>query len=199
MATRLLVLCCDSRDHLETLGRTLADGASGVDGVKVDLKRIPGVMSGAVPAKVGTAREHQAPAAEREDLMEYDGIIFGALSGALCREMRDFFEQTGESWLDDCMVGKIGSVFAAAGKGRREATNIASFHASLRYRGMVIVELPEPCRELLDHEDCDGDHSGAAAGFSVGAWRPSENALAAAHFQGRHVAQVTRWLVQRGV
>ncbi len=188
MATKILVLYYRRNGQLETLGRTLADGASDVDGVKVDLKRVPETRAEQVPGKVGTAAEHGAPPAAIEDLIDYDAIIFGTPVG-LCRQMRNFLDKTGEPWMDGGMIGKVGSVFACPGKGRAQATSVASFHAALRHQGMVIVGLPDPCREILDGGEGGGKPDG-------GRWQPSEKELAMARFQGRHVAQVTRWLVQ---
>lgn len=188
MATKILVLYYRRHGQPETLGRTLADGASDVEGVKVDLKRVPEARAEEVPGKAGTP-VGGAPPAAIEDLIHYDAIIFGTPVAGLCRQMRKFLDQTGEPWMDGGMIGKVGSVFACAGKGRAQATSVASFHAALRHQGMVIVGLPAPCRELLDGGE-GGDESDG------GHWQPSEKELAMARFQGRHVAQVTRWLVQ---
>jgi NAD(P)H dehydrogenase (quinone) len=62
---------------------------------------------------------------------------------------------------------------------------------------MIIVGVPYTCAELLNMDEITGGSpygAGTLAG-SDGSRQPSENELAIARFQGRHVAEITRKLV----
>jgi len=200
MATKLLVLYYSMYGHVETLARTLAEAAGEVENLAVDLKRVPEILPDDVARQVGAKLDQAAPMAEVDELTGYDGIVFGTPTrfGNMCAQMRNFLDQTGKLWMEGSLIGKVGSVFTStASQHGGQETTITSFHSTLLHHGMVIVGVPYSCRELLNMQEITGGSPyGAATLADVdGSRRPSENELAIARFQGRHVAQITRWLV----
>ncbi len=111
---------------------------------------------------------------------------------------RQFFDATGKLWVAGALVGKPGSVFtsSATQHGGQEST-ILSVHTTLLHHGMVIVGLPYTFegQSRLD-EITGGSPYGAStiAGNGPGTRWPSENELAAARYQGRHVAEIAKKL-----
>jgi NAD(P)H dehydrogenase (quinone) len=62
---------------------------------------------------------------------------------------------------------------------------------------MIIVGVPYSCQELVNMNEITGGSpygAGTLAGGD-GSRQPSENELAIARFQGRHVAEITKRLV----
>jgi NAD(P)H:quinone oxidoreductase type IV len=112
--------------------------------------------------------------------------------------MRNFLDQTGGLWANGAPVGKVGSVFSctASQHGGHETT-LVSFHTTLLHHGMIVVGLPYTEQRLMNMAEITG---GTPYGVTTlagidGSRQPSENELAIARFQGRHVAQITNALI----
>ena len=153
--------------------------------------------SGAKKAREAFAH---VPVAQPPDLADADAIIFGTPTrfGNMCAQMRNFLDQTGGLWARNVLVGKVGSVFTSSGTqhGGQETT-ITSFHTTLLHYGMVIVGLPYSETRQTTMEEISGGSPYGASTIAApdGSRMPSENELAMARFQGRHVATITKKLV----
>jgi NAD(P)H dehydrogenase (quinone) len=192
---KILVLYYSMYGHIETLANAVADGARGIAGSSVDIKRVPELMTEDVARRVGAKIDQAAPVATVDDLAGYDAIIFGTPTrfGNMCAQMRNFLDQTGRLWMAGGLIGKIGSVFTSTGTqhGGQETT-ISSFHNTLLHHGMIIVGVPYSCQELTNMSEITGGSpygAGTLAGGD-GKRQPSENELAIARFQGAHVARI---------
>ncbi len=197
--TKVLVLYYSMYGHVETLAQAVAAGAKGVDGLEVDVKRVPELMPEDVARKAGAKLDQAAPIAAVSDLPTYDAIIFGTPTrfGNMCAQMRNFLDQTGKLWLSGGLIGKVGSVFASTGTqhGGQETT-ITSFHTTLLHHGMIIVGVPYSCREIMNMDEITGGSPYGASTLAGGdgSRQPSENELKIARFQGRHVAEIAKKL-----
>jgi NAD(P)H dehydrogenase (quinone) len=93
------------------------------------------------------------------------------------------------------LIGKVAGVFTStATQHGGQETTITSFHSTLLHQGMIIVGVPYSCQGLLNMSEITGGSpygAGTLAG-SDGSRCPSENELAIARFQGRHVAEITK-------
>lgn len=192
---KILVLYYSMYGHIETLANAVADGARGIAGSSVDIKRVPELMTEDVARRVGAKIDQAAPVATVDELAGYDAIIFGTPTrfGNMCAQMRNFLDQTGRLWMAGGLIGKIGSVFTSTGTqhGGQETT-ISSFHNTLLHHGMIIVGVPYSCQELTNMSEITGGSpygAGTLAGGD-GKRQPSENELAIARFQGAHVAKI---------
>jgi NAD(P)H dehydrogenase (quinone) len=110
--------------------------------------------------------------------------------------MRNFLDQCGGHWVRGTLINKIGSVFASVGTqhGGHETT-ITSFHLTLFHLGMIVVGTPYSEPRLMNMEEISGGTPYGATTLAGpdGRSRPvSDNELAIARFQGRHVASVAR-------
>ena len=148
-------------------------------------------------ARAATSQSTAAPApiAEVEELPDYDAIIFGTPTrfGNMAAQMRNFLDQTGPMWGRGALVGKVGSAFAStATQHGGQETTLTSFHSTLLHHGMVIVGLPyAETRQMTMDEITGGSPYGATTmAGGDGSRMPSENELAMARFQGRHVARI---------
>jgi len=194
---KVLVLYYSMYGHVETMAKAVAKGASSVEGINVTIKRVPDLMTEDAARKAGAKLDQEAPIAMVDELPNYDAVIFGTPTrfGNMCAQMRNFLDRTGGLWAAGKLVGKVGSVFTSTGTqhGGQETT-ITSFHNTLLHHGMIIVGVPYSCRELTNMSEITGGSpygAGTLAG-SDGSRQPSENEIKIAHFQGAHVAEVTR-------
>jgi NAD(P)H dehydrogenase (quinone) len=192
---RVLVLYYSMYGHVETMAKAVADGARGVAGTEVTIKRVPELMPEDVARKVGAKLDQAAPIATADELPNYDAIIFGTSIrfGNMCAQLRNFLDQTGRLWMNGSLVGKVGSVFTStATQHGGQETTITSVHSTLLHHGMVVVGVPYSCQELLNMAEITGGSpygAGTLAG-SDGSRKPTENELKIARFQGAHVSKI---------
>jgi len=189
--------------HIYRMAEAVAKGAREVEGAEVELLQVPELIPDAVLEKSGAkkAREEFAhiPVAKPADLADADAIIFGTPTrfGNMCAQMRSFLDQTGGIWAQNALVGKVGSVFTSSGTqhGGQETT-ITSFHTTLLHHGMIIVGLPytETRQTRLDEITGGSPYGASTIAGANGSRMPSDNELAMARFQGRHVATIAEKL-----
>ena len=193
--TKVLVLYYSSYGHIETMAKAIAEGAGGVAGTEVAVKRVPELMPEDVARKAGVKLDQTAPVATPQELADYDAVIFGTPTrfGNMAAQMRNFLDQTGGLWAKGALVGKVGSVFASTGTqhGGQETT-ITSFHTTLFHLGMVVVGVPYSCQGLTRMDEITGGtpYGATTLAGGDGSRQPSENELEIARFQGRHVAEI---------
>ena len=192
--TKVLVLYYSSYGHIEAMASAVAEGVKEA-GAQVTIKRVPELVPEQIARSSGIKLDQAAPIATVAELPEYDAIIFGTPTrfGNMASQMRNFLDQTGGLWAKGALIGKVGSVFAStATQHGGQETTITSFHTTLLHHGMVIVGVPySEARQTIMSEITGGSPYGAttlAAGD--GSRQPSENELAIARFQGRHVAAI---------
>jgi NAD(P)H dehydrogenase (quinone) len=196
---KVLVIYYSMTGHVHRLAEAVAAGAGGVEGVTVDMKRVPETLPPEVLEKTGALKAQKAfshvPICSRNDLGNYDAIIFGTPTryGNMCGQMRQFLDATGSLWVQGALAGKVGSVFTSSNTqhGGQEST-ILSFHTTLLHHGMIILGLPYlfTGQSRVDEiTGCSPYGASTIAGPGGERW-PTENELAGARFQGRYVALV---------
>jgi NAD(P)H dehydrogenase (quinone) len=197
--TKVLVLYYSMYGHIETLAKTVVEGARSVEGTEVTIKRVSDLVPEDIARKAGAKLDQEAPIATTDELANYDAIIFGTPTrfGNMCAQMRNFLDQTGKLWMNGNLIGKVGSVFTStATQHGGQETTITSFHSTLLHHGMIIVGVPYSCQELMNMNEITGGSpygAGTLAGVD-GLRQPSENELKIARFQGAHVAGIARKL-----
>jgi NAD(P)H dehydrogenase (quinone) len=191
--------------HIYTLAEAVAEGARSVPEAEVKLFQTAELIPDEVLKKSGAAAARKAfahvPVIAPEGLDEADAIIFGTPTrfGMMAAQMRNLLDQTGPLWAKGALVGKVGSVFTStATQHGGQETTITSFHTTLLHHGMVIVGIPysEKGISSMDGISGGGPYGASTITGSDGSRKPSENELAIARFQGKHVAEITRALVQ---
>ncbi|MFZ5556131.1 MAG: NAD(P)H:quinone oxidoreductase [Pseudomonadota bacterium] len=203
MTIRIQVVFYSMYGHVHTMAQAVAAGAREVPDAEVQLFQVPELVPDEVLEKAGAKRARAAfadvPVIRPEQLAEADAVIFGTPTrfGNMAAQMRNFLDQTGALWARGALVGKVGSVFTStASQHGGQETTLTSFHSTLLHHGMVIVGVPYSEPRLMEMGEVTGGtpYGASTLAGGDGSRRPSENELAIARFQGRHVAEIARRL-----
>lgn len=184
--------------HIHSMAEAVAAGAREQEDAEVTLLQVPELIPEDILESSGakTAREafSHIPIARPEQLTEPDAIIFGAPTrfGNMCGQMRNFLDQVGPFWAKGAFEGKVSGVFTSSNTqhGGQETT-ITSFHTTLLHLGMIVVGAPYSEQRQMTTEEITGGSPYGASTVAGADNRPSENELAIARFQGRHIAEIT--------
>ena len=196
MQVNLQIIFYSMYGHIYRMTEAIAEGAREVKDVNVEVFRVPELIPEEILIKSG-AKEVQklfdhVPIIEVDQMENADAYIFGTPTrfGNMCAQMRNYLDQLGGLWSRNVFVGKVGSVYTSTGTqhGGQETT-ITSFHTTLLHLGMMIVGVPYSEKRLTNMEEITGGTPyGASTLAGDGKRLPSENELAIARYQGRHVA-----------
>jgi NAD(P)H dehydrogenase (quinone) len=197
--TKVLVLYHSTYGHVEAMARAEAEGAASVQGVEVDVKRVPETVPEEVARTSGYKLDQEAPVAAINDLVAYDAVILGCGTrfGRVAGQMAQFLDQGGGLWAKGALNGKVGAAFTstATQHGGQEAT-LFSLIANMLHFGFQVVGLPYSWAGQMTLDEISGGSPYGATTItgSQGQRQPSENELAGARFQGRLVAETARRL-----
>jgi NAD(P)H dehydrogenase (quinone) len=201
---KILVVFYSTYGHVYKMAQAVVEGAKKVPGTEVDIRQVPETLSDDVLEKMGAIEAKKAfshvPVCTVEELEKANAVIFGTPTrfGNMCGQMRQFLDATGQLWANGSLIGKVGSVFvsSATQHGGQEST-ILSFHTTLLHHGFVVVGLPYSFQGQMRIDEITGGSPYGASTIAGGdgARMPSENELAGARFQGRHVAEIAGKLV----
>ena len=202
MATNVQVIFYSMYGHVHQMAEAVSAGAREVPDVEVELYQVPELVPAEILEKSGAMTTRAAfahvPIAKVEHLADADAIIFGTPTrfGNMCSQMRNFLDQCGGLWARGQLENKIGSVFASTGSqhGGQETT-ITSFFNTLFHLGMIVVGTPYSELRLTNMSEITGGtpYGATTLAGADGRSRPvSENEVAIARFQGRHVAEIAK-------
>ena len=202
---KVLVVFYSMYGHIYRMAEAVAEGAREVSGAEVILRRVPETLSTEILTKMGAIEPQKAfahiPVCTVDELPEADAIIFGTPTrfGNMCGQMKQFIDATGKLWMSGKLVGKVGSVFtsSATQHGGQEST-ILTFHVPLFAQGMIIVGLPYAFQGLMKMDEITGGspYGASTIAGTSGERTPTDNELAGARFQGRHVAAIAAKLAR---
>jgi NAD(P)H dehydrogenase (quinone) len=203
---KVLIVYYSMYGHIHRMAEAVAAGAAEVSGTDVVMRRVPETLPDEVLKKMGAYETQKGlahiPICSVEELGEADAVIFGTPTryGNMCGQMRQFLDATGSLWSRGALVGKVGSVFASSGTqhGGQETT-IISFHFTLLHHGMILVGLPYAFagQSRIDEITGGSPYGASTIAGGKGERMPSENELAAARYQGKHVAEITARLFRQ--
>jgi NAD(P)H dehydrogenase (quinone) len=202
---KVLILFYSMYGHIYKMAEAIAQGVKEVPGAEPILRRIPETIPEDVLKKTGAFDAQRkfahVPLCKLDELPDADAIIFGTPTrfGNMAGQMRNFLDQTGSFWTKGSLIGKVASVFTStATQHGGQETTITSVYNTLLHHGMIIVGLPYSCEEISNMDEITGGTPYGAstlAGPDGKRW-PSENELAAARFQGKHVANIAAKLAK---
>ncbi len=200
---KVLVVFYSLYGHVHKMAEAIAEGARQIEGVEVDIRRVPETLPVEVLEKMGAVEAQKTlehiPVCTVDELAEADAIIFGTPTrfGNMCGQMRQFLDATGKLWQSGALIGKVGSVFVctATQHGGQEST-LLSFHITLLHQGMVVVGLPYSFQGQMRIDEITGGSPYGATTIAGGQGErmPSDNELDGARFQGNHVAAIAKKL-----
>jgi NAD(P)H dehydrogenase (quinone) len=189
--------------HIYQMAKAIAEGVEEVEGVKAEIYQVPEVMDKEALEAAGAAEAKKAfadvPVIEPDQLAEADGIIFGTPTrfGNMAGQMRNFLDRTGGLWMKGALIGKPGGVFTStATQHGGQETTLASFHTTLLHHGMLVVGVPYSEQKQMTIEEMSGGSPYGATTITGGdgSRMPSDNELAIARFQGKHLAEIVKKL-----
>ncbi|HLT27783.1 MAG TPA: NAD(P)H:quinone oxidoreductase [Zeimonas sp.] len=195
---KVLVLYYSSYGHIETMAKAVAEGAREA-GAKVDILRVPELVPEDVAKASHYKLDQEAPIAKVEQLADYDAIIVGTGTrfGRMASQMANFLDQAGGLWARGALNGKVGGAFTstATQHGGQEMT-LFSILTNLMHFGMITVGLPYSYQGQMTLDEVVGGSPYGASTIAGGdgSRQPSENELAGAHYQGRHIAEIANKL-----
>lgn len=190
--------------HIYRMAEAIAEGAREVEGAEVQIYQVPETLPDEVLEKMGAVETKKLfshiPVVTRdmysEVLANADALIFGTPTryGMMTAQMRAVFDGLGGLWSKDIFVGKVGSVFTSSDTqhGGQESTILTS-HVTLLHLGMIIVGLPYSEKRQMRMDEITGGSPYGASTIAGGNTRqPSENELAMARYQGKHVTEIAK-------
>ncbi|GAB6905861.1 putative conserved flavoprotein [Desulfosarcina cetonica] len=196
---KVLIVFYSTYGHIYRMAEAIAEGVRELPGAEAVLRRVPETLPQGVLEQMGAIDAQKAfahiPVCTVDELTEADAVIFGTPTrfGNMCGQMRQFLDATGQLWAKGALVGKVGSVFASSATqhGGQEST-ILSTHITLLHHGFVIVGLPYTFQGQMGIDEIKGGSPYGASTIAGGQGErlPSETELAAARFQGKHVATI---------
>jgi len=196
--SKVLVLYYSSYGHIERMAEAVSEGVRQA-GAEAIIKRVPELVPEEVARKSNFKLDQKAPIATIAELPDYDAIIIGVPTrfGNMAAQMKNFLDQAGGLWAQGKLIGKVASVFTSSSTqhGGQEST-ILTTHVVLLHLGMIIVGLPYSFPGQMDMADITGGspYGASTIAGADGSRQPSDNELAGARFQGRHVADIANRL-----
>jgi NAD(P)H dehydrogenase (quinone) len=206
MPVNVHVIFYSTYGHVYRLAEAIVEGARATPGTDVKLFRIAETLPQEVLEKMGAVEAQKAfghiPVADPKRLDEADAIILGTPTryGAAAAQMRAFLDATGQHWVKGSLIGKVGSGFTStASQHGGQETTLLTLSTFFFHQGMVIAGVPYSSQELLTMSEMSGGtpYGASTIAGSRGERMPSENELAVARAQGRHIAGIAAKLAAR--
>lgn len=199
MATKVQIIFYSLYGHIYRMAQAVAEGAKSVPDTEVELLQVAETLSPEILTKMGATEAKKTfghvPVADPHHLADADAIILGSGTryGGATAQMRAFIDATGGLWAKGALIGKVGSVFTSTSTqhGGPEMT-ILNMMTFMLHQGMVVVGVPYSCTELMNMKEITGGspYGASTVTDTQGQRMPSENELAIARFQGKHVAEI---------
>lgn len=205
MPAKISVIFYSMYGHVHTLAQAIADGARSA-GAEVKLLQVKETLPDEVLEKMGAKGAKKGweslPVATPNDLKDADAIFLGTPTryGAACAQMQAFLDSTGQLWGTGALIGKIGSAFAStASQHGGQETTLVHLHTFFYHQGMLVSGCPYAAQELLSLSEITGGTPYGATTIAgpKGERQPTENELAIARFQGKHVATLANKLAAK--
>lgn len=206
MPAKIHIVFYSMYGHIYKMAQAVEQGAREVSDAQVQLFQVKETLSDEILTKMGALEAKKAwahvPVIQAAQLAEADALIFGIPTrfGLVVTPMQTLFDATGQLWAKGALVGKVGSIFTstATQHGGQEST-ILHAHTFLFHHGMVVVGVPYACPNLSNMNEITGGTPYGASTLAgpKGDRQPSENELAIARYQGKHVAQIAAKLAAK--
>ena len=192
----VLVLYYSSYGHTETMAYAAKEGAL-IEGVSVDVMRVPETVSEEVAKQSHFKLDQAAPIASVDELENYDALILGCPTryGRMCNQIASFMDQTGGLWKRGALNGKIGASFVSSGSqhGGQETTHFSCI-TNLLHLGYTIVGLPYSFQGQLQLEEISGcsPYGASTVAGAQGQLKPTQTDLDGMRFQAKLVAELAK-------
>ncbi|KAJ5934455.1 NADH-quinone oxidoreductase [Penicillium verhagenii] len=191
MAPKIAIVFYSMYGHVKQVAEAEKRGIEAAGGT-ADIFQIAETLPEAVLSKMYAPAKSSYPIAEPEDLLEYDGILFGIPTrfGNFPAQWRAFWDKSGSIWASGGYWGKYAGLFiSTSGQGGgQESTAIASM-STLAHHGLIYVPLgyKHTFSQLTNLDEVHGGSPWGAGTFSGGdgSRQPSKLELEIAEAQGK--------------
>lgn len=205
MASNLLVTFYSTYGHVWKMAEAVQEGAAGVEGTEVRLRRIPeleearrALVKQEYYVQVQKQMEH-IPEVTHDDLLWADGIAWGIPTrfGNMPAQVKQFLDSLGAMWMKGDLEDKATGIFTSTATihGGQETTILTSL-VPLIHLGMIFIGTPygqNPQILVTDGVGGSPYGPGTIAGGD-GARQPVESELATARNLGTRLARASRYL-----
>lgn len=198
---KVLVVYYSFYGHVLKLAQAVEEGAGGVKGMDVLVRRVPEFdevkeeMKKHKHAMAVWEQHKDVPECTLDDLRQADGIIFGSPTryGNMIAQMKRLIDKTPELWMAGAFEGKPAGVFTstASTHGGQETT-LLTMMVPLLHLGMILVGVPYSTPGMLHTEGRGGTPYGATTlAGPRNELQVAPEDLEIARSLGRRVAEVT--------
>lgn len=205
MPTKILVVYYSSYGHIYQMAQAVADGAKGVEGAEVRLRRIAELeqarqgMSTQPWYVQSQEQQQEIPEVTHDDLRWADGICWGTATrfGNMTAQMKQFLDGLGGLWMKGELEDKPAGIFTSTATihGGQESTILTAL-VPLLHLGMIFVGTPYGQNPQIMVTDGIGGSPygpGTLAGPD-GSRQPVESELQTARNLGSRVTRVAERL-----
>lgn len=199
-SAKILVLFYSLTGKTAQLAEVVAEGAREIEGVEVEVKQVPELMSAeqmAAHPDLVAARQSFAhiPLATKEDLTGADGVAFGSPVhfGSFASQFKQFIDQLSPVFVKGSMVGKPAACFVTGGSihGGEEAA-LLSMMIPLLNLGMLPVGIPYPIQGKGPDFDAGSPYGAVYTTGHKGERELTEDDKMIARLLGKRLAAVTK-------
>ena len=205
MAAKVQIVFYSLYGHIWKMAEAIGEGARSA-GADVAIYQVAETLPADVLEKMHATEAKKAfahvPIADPKKLADADAVILGTGTryGSATAQMQAFLDATGGLWGSGALVGKVGSAFTStASQHGGQETTLVGLHTFFYHQGMLVSGVPYAAQELLTLAEVSGGTPYGASTITgpKGERMPSENELAIARFQGKHVATVAAKLAAK--
>jgi NAD(P)H dehydrogenase (quinone) len=205
MPAKVTIIFYSMYGHVYRLAQAIEEGAKST-GAETKILQVKETLPDDVLQKMHAADARKAfaqlPIVKADDLADADAIFLGTPTryGASTAQMQTFLDSTGPLWTAGKLIGKIGSAFTStASQHGGQETTLTHLHTFFYHMGMLVSGVPYSAQELLNLNEITGGSPYGASTIAgpKGERQPTNNELAIARFQGKHVAELAAKLVRK--
>jgi len=205
MPTKILVVYYSSYGHIYQMAQAVAEGAKGVEGAEVRLRRIAELeqarqgMSTQPWYVQSQEQQQEIPEVTHDDLRWADGICWGTATrfGNMTAQMKQFLDGLGGLWMKGELEDKPAGIFTSTATihGGQESTILTAL-VPLLHLGMIFVGTPYGQNpQIMVTDGIGGSPYGPATlAGSDGSRQPVESELQTARNLGSRVTRVAERL-----
>ncbi len=196
---KVLVIFDSRYGNIHKLAEAVAQGAEGVEGTEVSLRRVEITEPEAIIQRNEAWRQasekfRAVPEVTVEEMAEADALIFGSPTrfGNMTASMKKLWDSTGGIWMKGKLFGKAGAAFTSTSTphGANELTLITMF-IPMYHHGMIVVT---PGYGDPAVYEAGSPYGASSVSGPMSDKPPTENDLKVARYLGRRVAQVAKAL-----
>jgi len=192
---KIAVIYYSTWGHIHKMAQAVVKGAEAA-GAQVTLLQIAETLPAEVLAKMHAAPKADVPVVQVADLVNYDGLIFGAPTryGSPCAQYKALWDATGQLWQTGALNGKVAAFFTGtATLGGGQETTASTNMGHFVHHGMIFVPLGYGDPSIFSLDEVHGGSPWGAGTLSAGdgSRQPSALELGLATYQGKRVAEIT--------